>query len=387
MYTRNSKCIVIAGGPWQKPLVEFLKRKGEFVYVVNPKKTETTKMADGHIVADVNDFDLINSYALKIKPSFITSDQSDVSTMTVAKISSYWNLPGNNPEVVELFTNKYKTFQFAKSIGIPVPLTTLKKEELSDFPLVVKPVDATNSRGFRKVDHKKDLEEAYQSSKKFSNSGQVIFQEYLFGKTQITLDGVCSGGFHKTLATSKKGEYFKPGLTSSVRYPSNISPRLLNQIISDNDKYVEMSGLNFGLTHGEYIVDEEKEEYHLVEIAARGAGAGITDKITPWVSGIDPYEIIYSSLKGEKVDVKSLIPLNRPAILQFYHENEMKNFSILNLDEIKKNKGVAAFYFDFRSEQFSIDEYNPRHTMGIYRAESEKELDLIIEKISNLCKV
>ena len=78
--------------------------------------------------------------------------------------------------------------------------------------------------------------------------------------------------------------------------------------------------------------------------------------------------------------------MNRPAILQFYHENEMKNFSISNINAIKDVEGVAAFYFDFRSEQFSIDEYNPRHTMGIYRARSEKKLDLIIEKISNLCK-
>lgn len=388
-----NNAVVIAGGPWQKPFVKYLKGKGHHVAVVNPIATETTDLADYHIKADVSDLDEINRHLKELKPLFITSDQSDISTMTVARLCKQWGVPGNSPDVVERFTDKFVMHSFGKSIGVPVPNTMLalcpddvrKFAERNGLPIIIKPADATNSRGFRKLESLSNIDEDFHFSKKFSKSGHVIVQQFIAGKVQVTLDGVCSGGKHRTLATSRKGEYFKPGLTSCVRYPSNLPLPLLNRIIADNDRYVESAGMNFGITHGEYIVDGD--DYCLIEIAGRGAGAGITDKITPWVSGIHPYDVLYASLIGEVVDVKSLLLCQRPGILQFYHEDKMVNCDAAKAERIAKIPGVAMFQFDFRSHQFAVDAYNPRHTMGIYLADSEVQLDFIINNIADIiCK-
>ena len=380
-----NRCMILAGGLWQKHIASFFKSKGDCVYVVNPVETETTRLADHHIWADVNDLDEINRHIEKIRPKYITSDQSDISTMAVAKLSEKWGLPGNKPEVIEKFSDKYTMFRYGSSIGMPVPWSTLDPEEAINrdcFPLVVKPVDATNSRGFRVVHKAYDLLDCCEMARKFSKSKQVIIQEYLGGEVQITLDGICSGGLHKTIATSRKGAYFCPGISSSVKYPSNVEPALLDRIISDNDRYVELAGLEFGLTHAEYIISGSN--YHLVEIAARGAGVSISNEIVPWVSGINSHDVLYASLQGEKVDVKSMVPLKRPAILQYYHENQMSDFSKDNLDKIRSLQGVAVFHFDFRGLQFASDDTNPRHSMGIYRAETEDELDAVVRQVTRL---
>jgi biotin carboxylase len=381
------KIIFIAGGSWQKPFVKYLKEKGNFVAIVNPIVTETTKLADFHIQSDVNDLDTINKYIEKINPIFITSDQSDISTQTVSKLSEKWNLPGNNINVIEKFTNKFEIFTFSKSIGIPAPESSivnsvkelLEFSKIHGFPIIIKPVDSTMSRGFRKIDSLQQItEEVLQSSKYFSKSNKIIAQTFITGE-MVILEGICSGSKHKTLAVCKKEGYFSPGITTGARYSFDIP----ESIIAANDRYVEMSGMRFGLTHAEYMINEHG--FYLIEIGGRGGGAGITDKIVPWVSGINVYDILYSSLMGEVVDVKNLKILNRPALLKYYLKENLVNYNDEKGTIISKIKGVADFNFDFAGKQYVNDKNDMRHTMAIYLAETDDELNKLEKSVMSIC--
>ena len=381
------KVVFIAGGAWQKPFVKYLKDKGHFVAVVNPVVTETTLLADLHIKSDVNDLDKINNAIDEIKPSFITSDQSDISTLTVARLSEKWNLPGNSVEVIDKLTNKYSIYKLAKDIGVSVPETKLVNNiedihefaRLYGFPIAMKPTDATNSRGFRRIDSYQEITESlFQDSLRFSKSKQVIVQKFVYGY-MITLEGICSGNQHRTIASSKKNSFLKPGINSDVQYPSCLPNELLDRIIVDNDRYVESAQMKFGLTHSEYIIDGDS--YYLIEIGGRGGGAGITDKIVPWVSGIQSYDILYASLLGQVVDVKSLVALQRPALLKYYREEDVLNCTKQKAELIRKIPGVADFQFNFIGQQYVKDANDIRHSMGIYLADSEDEIKEIEQQI------
>lgn len=379
----KEKIVFLAGGLWQMPFVKYLKQKGHFVAVVNPIVTDTTLLADYHIVKDVNDLDGISEHIEKINPIFITSDQSDISTLAVAKLSEKHNLIGNNVNVIEKFTNKYEIFKSARSSNIPVPQTQLVntiddiKEfgDVNGFPIIIKPTDATMSRGFRKINTVKDnSEEILVAAKKFSKQGQMIVQTFIPGD-MITLEGICSGNKHRTIASSIKNGYFKPGITQEVRYPSTISSTILEKVIADNDRYVEAAGMKFGLTHSEYIINDTG--YYLIEIGGRGGGAGITDKIVPWVSGINPYDILYESLLGKTVNLDNISLLQRPALLKYYEENSVKNYT----DDILAIKGVASFHHNFIGKQYIKDLNDSRHSMAIYLGSSEKELEQVLSQV------
>jgi biotin carboxylase len=294
--------------------------------------------------------------------------------------------------VIKKFTNKLSIYEFAKSVKIPTPETKIVNDinDLREFaskfgfPIIIKPTDATNSRGFRKIKSESDIkEESIDSSRFFSKSRQVIVQNFVDGE-MITLEGVCSGGKHKTIATSKKESYFKPGITTGVRYPSFLPNEMMEKIISCNDKYVESSGIKFALTHSEYIINNS--EFYLIEIGARGGGAGITDKIVPWVTGINTYDILYQSLLGEKIDVKGLKPLARSALLKYYQKEDVSNCNEEKAQIIKKIPGVADFQFDFIGKQYIKDENDSRHTMAIYLAESDEQLQNALEQINKILK-
>ncbi len=387
--------LFIAGGQWQKPFVEYIKSKKEKLYIVNPVETETTKLADYHIKCDINDLETINEHIEKLNPNIITSDQSDISTSIVSILSEKWKLPCNSIDVIEKFTNKHSIYKFGKSIGVKVPETALidnvdditKFSEIHGFPIIIKPVDATMSRGFCKICSASEItKEILETSIKFSKSGKVIVQKYIPGN-MVTLEGVCSNGKHKTLATSIKidNEYFKPGITSSVIYPARISDFFLEKIIEANDKYVEMSGMQFGLTHSEFIISEGcfLEDFHLIEIGARGGGAGIADKIVPWVSGVDTYEIFYNSLNGVKKDIKSIVPLKRSAALKYYRKEDVSESQAC---EIKKITGVSVFCHNFKGTQYVSDDNDCRYTLGIYLADDLSGLKIIEEKIDAILK-
>lgn len=376
--------VCIAGGIWQKPFVQYLKDRGYYIVIVNPVVTKTTELADYHIKCDVNNFDEINKHIAKFKPIFITSDQSDISTAIVARLSEYWNLPGNSVLSIDKFTNKYSMFEFGNSLGLPVPKTALVNSitdvfnfiDLYGFPIILKPVDSTMSRGFVKISTRDELtEDVLQNSMSFSKIKSVIVQSFVSGN-MVTLEGVCSGGKHKTIASSIKLDYFCPGITCGVSYPDNLDKDLLHRIELANDTYVEASGMQFGLTHSEYLV--EGDNFCLIEIGARGGGAGISNMITPYVSGIDNYKIFHDSLVGNIIDVKSLKPLRRSALLRYYRQEDV---SEEQAKKIIKIPGVATFCYNFKETQYVKNSYDCRFSMGIYLAQNSQQMNELMDQV------
>jgi len=387
---KKNYILFIAGGPWQKPFVKYLKNKGHFIAIVNPVVTDTTLLADIHIKCDISDLKTIEKYIKKLNPIFITSDQSDISTHTVNFLSNRWGLPCNDMEAINKLTNKLSIYKFAKKLNIKTPKTILinsikdiKKLFLSiKEPIIIKPVDSTNSRGFKKIEDLKDINETtYQKTKNFSKTKQVIAQKFINGQ-MITLDGICSNNKHKTIVGAIKKNYFKPGINQDITYPIDLIKNIYKKIVKSNDEYVEKSGMKFGLTHSEYIICNQ--DFYLIEIGGRGGGAGITDKIIPWVSGINIYDILYASLIGDVVDLEKIKPQSNWAKLKYYKKNEIKKLNKKEIKKILEINGVADFQYAFKSKQFISDPEDCRESLVIYLAKSETKIKKIISKVESI---
>lgn len=97
----------------------------------------------------------------------------------------------SRPEVIEIGTDKWKTYLFFKENGIPFPETALfsdykKLVDKVGYPLFMKPRTASASRNIYKITCEEELEEY-----RFDNPEDIILQEYLDSDIEYTVGVVC----------------------------------------------------------------------------------------------------------------------------------------------------------------------------------------------------
>jgi biotin carboxylase len=384
--------VVIAGGAWQIFLVAFLKAKGHRVWVVNPVASETVRAADHHIPLNIRDTDAIVKYiqANDLDPLFVTSDQSDLATYSVALVSQALGLPGNDPESVRLYSDKADMYCFARANGIPVADFAEAADEEAvrqflsthDLPVIVKPTRSTASRGFAKITDKAQIARAVVLARKYSPNGRFIVQVYVGGPTirELTAEGLCAAGVHRTLTTGLR-DMCQPGINSALHYPSGLPTQRLQEA---NDRFVHATRLQFGLTHAEYFLDTASGDFWLTEIACRGGGVGIASHVVPWVSGFDSYEILYQNLRSSPAPPPDRW-LSRPALIQFFHRHEMEPLSAQLVADLQRLGGV--FFHNYRRHDFlpsEPDDLNSRHSLAILLRDSQEEIERDLRSMRQL---
>lgn len=382
--------VILAGGVWQYYLTAYMKSQGYRVTVVNPVVSDTTLLADNYIQRDVKDVDGILQDIKPLSPLFVCSDQSDVTPIPQAKISRALGLPCNDVEVIEKYTDKYKMWLHASSVGVNMPDTVIVTcvEDVKKFagthglPIVVKPADSNSSKGFTKLTDLQGAEEALANALLHSN--RIIAQRYIAGN-QVTLDGFCSGGKHRTLDAASIGFGFsKEGIISSVRYP--FEDPLVSRLVEMNDRFVEASGLKFGMTHAEYRFNDE--EAVLLEIAARGGGSGTSSVLTPWVTGVSLYDLLHRSLLGEVIDLGGLQVTKKPAWLEYFAFPPQMAHKDLErtMRRAKELPNVAEFKFNFKLHEYMppVASGQQRHALAMILGDQEYQLVVALEGIMNI---
>lgn len=390
--------LVVAGGQWQVPLIKFLQQRGYSVTVADPYDSSPgVLIADKHVKCDVRDFDGIVAAITGMSFDIVTTDQSDIAVETVAELARHLGVRGMDPAVIRKFTNKFESRKFAGSIGVPVPeygiahnLAEVEQQvERIGLPVILKPVDSQSSRGIFMVDaHNRDMltglvPQTFQESR----ADHILVEQFFIG-TELTVEGICSGGKHKTLAISEK-KHFRTGIASDLTYPAAIPAEVKDAIVVFNDKYVEASGVEFGITHAEYLYNRESGDICLVEIACRGGGTQISSHITNWVAGVNVYDMQVANLEGKTTDVKLLQVRERAAVLHFFEFPNGLVKKISGLEEILAIPGVAMVKLDFEegSTIKAANDDRSRQGFVIIFAEDRRLLDERLQQVIDLLKV
>ncbi len=395
----SSYVLFVCGGKWQLPWLKYLKDKGHRILLVDPYTfSPCVPFADIHIACDARDVDGIFAQVHgKYKIDFVTSDQTDVSCLTVAELSRRLQLRGNSPEVVERFANKFKNREFVESQftnHYPKFTKAYSARQLESFystatdAIMIKPVDAQSSRGIAKVDNSNIAMAPvlFETAQHFSQQDYIIAEEFLEGK-EITVEGICIGGKHATLAISDK-KHFRTGLASELRYPSVIRKDLIDQLTGFHNAFVERTGLDFGITHTEYIVNSDESDFWMVESACRGGGSLISSHIAKWVSSVDLYDALYRATIEAPIALPKTISA-KPAVLHFFEFQSGRVSSIEGLEEARKIPGVISLEMEFKvgSQLKSATDDRSRQGYVIIFSETTRELEDSLNRVVETIKV
>lgn len=400
MVSENKYVLFICGGKWQMPWLQYLKNKGHKIILVDPYNTSIcVPFSDIHLQLDARNIDeiykeiIVNNYQIQ----FVTSDQTDVSTQTVSELSKKLHTKGNLPEITELFSNKGKNREYVKEkFGVHFPefIKASSAHEILDFynligsPIIIKPADAQSSRGIYKIDASNigNLEQMVSDCFIQTKEPYIIAEKFIVGR-EITVEGICANGKHHTLAISSK-KHFRTGIASELKYPAKWNNGLEKEIIDFHNHLIEGTGLDFGITHAEYLIDDDKGEFYLVEMACRGGGSLIPSDIVPWVTGVPVYDVFYNLITGQETSIN---PLSKPrhAILYFFEFPAGKVKLVSGLEDAKRLNGVLKLDLEFEANSIlkPADDDRGRQGYTILMAETEEELYSTLQKVKDTVKV
>lgn len=310
------KILMIGAGIGQLYLSKKIKQRGDYLITVTlPGHQPVVDIADKVCYIDVFDREGVLKVAQEEGIDAVISDQNDLMMPTVAYVAEKMGLPGLRVLQVDSFCNKNHYRDNCDRLGIPVPKHIEVKNvgipnefESINFPWIVKPADSQSSVGVAKVNNRQEYLKAIEKALDYSKSHTAILEEFFEGK-EVVVEGFIYHGKYYNLGFADR-KYFdldRLFIPSQTIFPSALDENVQKEMIRCEEKMAEYISPEFAIVHSEYLYNEEKGDFRVVESALRGGGVYISSHLIPLYSDIDINELLLDCAVGREIDVESVL--------------------------------------------------------------------------------
>lgn len=398
----SKKVMILGAGRGQMPIINICREAGYKTIIISPGGDYPGfKYADYYYLHNVKEKEDILRIAKKEKVDAILTDQLDEGVLTAAYVSEKLNIPGIGYDVALKFTNKYVMRDSALLLGISIPYYVGVRDvhQASEaakrigYPLIIKPVDSSASRGVFLVNSEEELWENFNESLQHSLIQTVIVEQFIVGK-EYCVECFCRDYKVHNLIIGHRDYFNIPNKfipRATVFTDANsATEEVEKRILKLNEKLVTGFGLKFGITHGEYIYDENADEVYLVEIAARGGGVFISSDLIPLGCGVNANRLLVESALGLDLS-EELINIKTGASAYFcYYLPEGKVIGVENTDRIIRMEGVHHAFFDNISvglEIAKIKDKSSRKGPILVYGKTKQDCYEVINKVKKLLRI
>ena len=204
------KLAIIGASYLQEPLIEKAKSMGIETHVFAWAAGDVgEKSADYFYPISIVEKEQILEKCKEIGINGICSIASDLAAITVNYVAHAMELVGNSPECALISTNKHLMREAFEKNGDPSPKSILVSSvrDLSgvqlQYPVIVKPIDRSGSRGITKLLSPNGLLEAIEEAKEQGFEKKALVEEFVTGQ-EYSVECISYHGEHHFLALTKK---------------------------------------------------------------------------------------------------------------------------------------------------------------------------------------
>lgn len=276
------------------------------------------KCADEYYNVSTTDLEAVLTLAKNLSIDGIVAYASDPAAPTAAYVAEKLGLPGNPYESVKLLTEKDLFREFLQKHGFNSPKSggyTTYELALADigrfnFPVMVKPVDSSGSKGVVKVYDVMGLRSAIDEALSYSRSRRFIVEEFIVKKGyQVSGDGFSIDG--KLVFTSYGNElYSSKGTREYVAlgefWPSLLTPEQKDKVDAELQRLITALDMRNCAYNIEVILDKDDNVY-VLELGPRNGGSYIPQLIK-YATGIDLVEATLKAAMGDKIPHLEMTP-------------------------------------------------------------------------------
>jgi biotin carboxylase len=249
------------------------------------------EFADFFYPISVTDKEKILEVCKQVQINGITTIATDLPGPTIAYVASKLGLVGNTFETAVNTTNKALMRNILKDAKIKIPgyqSISNVKEFLNNlnYPLIVKPVDSSGSRGVNKINSFSDFKSSFEAALQYSIVKKAIVEEFIEGD-EVSVEGLSIDNKHSFLTITDKVTTGAPHFVElSHHQPSQLSQSIQAEILKTTKASLDALNISNGASHTELKIDKNGNVY-VIEVGARMGGDFIGSHLVELSTGYD----------------------------------------------------------------------------------------------------
>jgi biotin carboxylase len=384
---------MLGGSYFQVPAIKYAKDAGYYVITCDYlPENPGHKYADEYYNISTTNLDGVLELASKLNIDGIVAYASDPAAPTAAYVSEKLGLPGNPYNSIKILTEKDLFRDFLKANGFNVPLakgyisyeTLLFDIDKFTFPIMIKPVDSSGSKGVFKVISICELKEGFDYAISFSRGKRVVVEEFILNNgPQLHGDAFVVDGEIKFcyLGDHHYNLNINPFVPYSTTLPSIHSIDTLEKVEKEIQNLVSLMCIKQGAFNIEARIGFNGKLY-LMEVGPRNGG-NLVPQLEYYASG---YDMISGSVDIAVKKEINHVEINKKGYFAYYvlhseYDGILENIEIsdtLNENIMEKHEFIT---FGKRVKAFN----GSNATLGILllKFSSMQEMQ---EKILNMDK-
>ncbi len=298
--------MILGAGVYQVPLIRTARRMGfETIAVSIPGNYPGFREADRILEIDTRDRERVLRAAREENITGICTTGTDVAVASIGYVCDQMGLSGIPTRAAEILCNKALMKEAFLEGGVRCAvgeraydlLGALQIAEKIGYPVVVKRVDSSGSRGITVVRRSEDMREAWLYAKEKTTKEYVIVERMLTG-TEIGVDGFIRD--HKVVFLAPHTKFIYRGKASTVpighAFPISMSDALLEDIRNQMQKAADASGADNCCFNADVFIDHD--QCWVIEMGGR-CGATCIPELISICYGFDYYEAMLKEAAGE----------------------------------------------------------------------------------------
>ena len=271
------------------------------------------QIADEYAVINIIDQEGCLAYAKQHQVDGVLTAATDFSVLTMSYIAQEMTLPGVNYDSAKMIKNKAqvrKCLYEAKADDTGYSYEIGSLEEIPEilpqikFPIMMKPVDGSGSRGASKVETAKDFSKAVEFAMSGSITHRAVAEPFIDGK-EYGVESFVDNGVIQVLAVMQK-DMTEPPYYAELGHaiPSGLDEELEVKV----KECVRRALLALNVNHGSVNMDlliTNGGNVHIVDVGARMGGNLIGSHIIPMGTGIDYMGNMIRAAMGDPTNWKT----------------------------------------------------------------------------------
>jgi len=322
------KIMILGAGIYQVPLIKKVKELGYIAIVVSPVGNYPgLEIADYIVDSDTRDKEAILAAAVKYGIDGILTTGTDVAVPSIGYVVDKLNLPGTGFLASQrsmdkalmkkcFISHNVKTAHYKEVYTIA---EAKNEANTIGYPVMVKAIDSSGSRGITKVESIAEIESAFNEALAVSQSTKVIVEQFIEGYEIGAQALICGDKVDKVFIHND--EVTQPPI--SVPIGHSLPVTLSSNVITQCEEVIKLAVKAIGLQNTVANVDlmVSGNEVYILEIGARMGATCLPENISLY-QGIDIYEYLIALATANSLPIQKRTSRQANASLLIFSEKK-----------------------------------------------------------------